>query len=301
MKNKLVAARAGLVLVLATACPAIATAAEGGNTQYGLGSSQFYSGAIPPFPGVYALSVTGYYFANQLNDGNGHKLPLDFSVKVSSQTVRLLGVTNTKFLGGTVWGQLVIPVVLNLDVDLGPLGDSRGGLSDIIVSGGLVWHDGPSTYIVGVDTALPTGSWHAGRLANPGLNHYSTQPTFGYGYVDHVNPTWEVAASLRYIVNFENPATNYTSGNELVLDYAAGYHFGPTRLGVVGYYLNQITDDKGRGVGSNGNRGRGFAIGPAVTYDFLPMTQLSVSYQKEVVAENRPKGGNIMMHLSFKF
>lgn len=301
MTFKLATACAGSLIAFATVIPSIASAAEGGNTQYGLGSSQFYSGGIPPVRGVYALSVTGYYSADQLNDGNGDRVPLDFSVSARTETLRLLGVTDQHLLGGRVWGQLVVPVVLGLDVDVGPMSDSRGGLADIIVSGGLAWYKGPHSFVLGVDTALPTGDWDRDRLANPGQNHASVQPTFGYGYLNRANPTWEFATSVRYIVNLENSDTDYTSGNELVVDYAVGYHFGPARVALVGYYLNQVTDDDGPGVGPDGNRGKGFAIGPAFSYDLSPGTQVSISYQKETMAENRAKGENIMLHVAARF
>ncbi|XQZ55033.1 hypothetical protein E2979_18130 [Paracoccus yeei] len=301
MNLKLATACAGPVLALAAAFPSITSAAEGGNTQYGLGSSQFYSGGIPPMRGLYGLSVTGYYSADRLNDGNGDRVPLDFSVRARTQTLRLLGVTDQHILGGRVWGQLVIPVVVGLDVDAGPMSDSRGGVGDIVVSGGLTYYKGSHSFVLGIDTALPTGDWDRNRLSNPGQNHVSIQPTFGYGYLNRADPKWEFAASVRYIVNLENSDTNYTSGNELVVDYAVGYHFGPVRAAIVGYYLNQLTDDDGPGVGPDGNRGKGFAIGPSLTYDLSPSTQLSISYQKETMAENKAKGDNIMLHLSAKF
>lgn len=290
---------ASFVLAALAAAPALA--GENGNIQYAPGSSGFYAGAIPPMPGLYALSQTSYTSSDRLNDGNGDKLPVNFDLDVKVETIRLLGVTDWQVGGGQYFWQLVMPMVLDLDVGVAGHDGSDSGLADITVSSGFAWHKGPHTYVVGLDVAAPSGSYDMTSPANAGVNHWSIQPTIGYHYIDFRQPDWEFGAIARYIRNFKNSDTNYTSGDEIVVDYAVGKYFGPVRAGVVGYFLQQVTDDKGAGVAADGNRARGIAIGPSLTYNFNPGTQLGISWQKDIVSENRSQGDTWQIAFSTKF
>lgn len=286
---------------LAIAVSPHAMATENGNSQYSPGSSGFFGGAIPSMPGVYALSQTSYSSSDRLNGSNGDKSPLDFGLDVKVETIRLLGVTNAEVRDGKFFWQLVLPIVLDLKTHVGSHGGSDSGLGDVTLSSGLAWHKGPNTYVVGLDVGTPTGSYDSSKIANTGVNHWSLQPTFGYHYLDFQNPTWEFSVQPRYIKNLKNSDTHYTSGDEIVIDFAAGRYFGPVRLGVVGYALQQVTDDSGTGAAADGNRSRGVALGPSITYTISPGTQLGLWWQKELASENRSQGDTWQLSFSTKF
>ncbi len=285
-------------LLLSIGLPAAVRAAENGNIQYSPGSSQFFAGATPPYPGLYLASHTSVYRADELTDGRGNKLPVDFKVKGLFETLRLVGVTDTKILGGTLWGQLVVPVALDLDTRVGGFSDSRRGAGDVVFGTALAWFRDRNTYIVGLDVGLPTGRYDATRLANPGNNYWSLQPVLGYHYLDPQG--WEFGTTFRYIFSTQNRDTDYTTGQQIVVDYAAGYHIGRSRIGAVGYVLKQTTDDKVAGSNNNGNRVQGVGIGPSYTFAFSPATQVSVAYMKEYKAENRSQGDSVWLHLTAK-
>lgn len=276
-------------------------AAENGNTQYGLGASQFYGGLMAPEPGLYGLSQTSYYFADRLNDKNGNRIPVDFDVKAAVETLRFLGVTDVDIAGGNLWFQGVLPYMVDLNASAGPFSDSRGGIADIVAATGLHWQAGPHSFLLGLDVAMPTGSYDAQRLSNPGLNHWSVQPAAGYHYLDFQNPTWELGLAARYIHNFENHDTNYTSGDEFNIDYAIGYNFGKLRVGMTGYFLKQLEDDKGPGVGSDGNRGQVFAMGPSINWKFTQFMEVNLAYQKEFFVRNRAAGNTIWLNATLPF
>lgn len=287
------AALTGFLALAAT--PAAAT--EGGVSQYQGGSSQFYGAGIPPFPGTYALSQANYYSANRSNDGNGNKLPIDFSLKTYSNTFRLLHVSDIKLAGADVWGQLVVPVVHG---DLSVMGrdDTQTSIADAIGTLGLAWHMDNHSLVFGLDVAAPTGRYKKENMLNIGTNHWSIQPVLGYKYFDPQG--LDVSFVPRLVFNTKNTATDYTSGDELYVEYAVGWNFGPAKVGVVGYAYRQLTDDKGRGVGSDGNRGKAFAIGPSLTYNFTPGLHVSGSWQRELVAEHRTQGDALWVNFGFK-
>lgn len=278
-------------------CPAMG--AENGNTQYGPGASQFFGGAFPPFPGLYILSQTNYFHADRLNDGNGDKLPFDFKVSTFVETVRLLYITPIELAGANVVTQLVIPVV-NVDVSVPGVSAETTGLADMVGTLGLAWHpDQNTTYSLGVDVSAPTGRYDRFDPASPGLNHWSFQPALGYHYSDPQG--LEIGTVARFIFNTKNTDTDYRTGTEFVFDYAVGWNIDKWRIGAVGYYLQQLTDDSGPTAPADGHRGKGFAIGPSLSYAFNPGLQLSASWQHDVVAENRAQGDTIWFNVAAKF
>lgn len=289
----------GLVAMLATTALCQAQAAENGNTQYSPGAAQFFAAGIPPYPGLYFLSQTNYFSADRTNDSNGNRVPVDFNVKAWAETMRFLYVSDIEIGGAQLWGQVVVPLVhLDLSVPFGK--DSAFGLADVTTTLGLAWHpDRYNSFVVGVDLAMPTGRYNPSDIANIGNNHWSVQPTVGYHYSDPQG--LELATTARLIFNTENHDTDYTNGTEFVLDYAVGWNLDKWRIGAVGYYLQQISDDRGPGVAADGHRGRGFALGPSLTYSFNPGLQVSASWQHDIVAENRPQGDSVWVNFATKF
>lgn len=276
-----------------------AQAAENGITQYSPGSAQFFAGGMPPFPGFYFVSQASYFSADRVNDSNGDRTPINIKVKALAETLRFLYISDIDVAGADVWAQLVVPVV-HLDMSLPFKHDKSTALADTTISGGLAWHpDRYNTFVAGMDIATPTGSYDVSKLANVGTNHWSFQPTLAYHYTDPEG--FEFGSTARLIINTENQDTDYTSGNELVIDYAVGWNFDKLRVGAVGYYLQQLTDDSGRTAPADGKRGKGFAIGPSLTYNFNPGMQLSASWQHDVVAENRLQGDTVWVNFATKF
>ncbi len=298
MKKTGIAGRSLFGMMMIALAVGEAGAAENGNTQYSPGSAQFFAAGIPPFPGLYFLSQTSYFHSDRLNNGSGDKIPIDFKVSAIAETMRFLYVSNLDIGGAKVWGQVVVPLV-NLDMTL-PIGnDTRFGLADVSGTLGLVWHKDKHSFVAGVDVAAPTGLYDSSKFANIGVNHWSVQPTLGYHYTDPQG--LEVASTLRFIFNTENNDTKYTSGNEMVIDYAVGWNFDKLKIGAVGYYLQQLTDDSGPAAAADGHRGKGFAIGPSVTYAFNPGLQFSGSWQHDVIAENRAQGDTFWFNFATKF
>ena len=83
-------------------------------------------------------------------------------------------------------------------------------------------------------------------LANTSLNHWAVMTRLAGTYF---NPKtgWEVTGAAIYSINWENPATDYETGNILNLEGALTKNFGPLGVGVVSYAMIQTTPDSGSG------------------------------------------------------
>ena len=69
-------------------------------------------------------------------------------------------------------------------------------------------------------------------------------------------------------------------------------------VGLAGYYLKQMTDDKLNGA-KNPTSGRGqvFAIGPSVKYSTKTGTTFMAQWQREMAVENRFQGDKLWLNV----
>ena len=93
-------------------------------------------------------------------------------------------------------------------------------------------------------------------------------------------------------------ANDIQAGSALHLNYAVSYQVKDgLRLGVAGYYLEQLTDDRIDGVSVSGSKERVFAIGPGLMYQNNGWAFTANSYM-ETAAKNRPEGYRVVIHLA---
>jgi hypothetical protein len=82
-------------------------------------------------------------------------------------------------------------------------------------------------------------------------------------------------------------------------EFAVGRHFGPFTIGIGGYGYANVTDDSGSA--TSPNKGRVFALGPAITYFQPGMPLIGFHAYKEFGARNRPEGYNVALRVGMTF
>jgi hypothetical protein len=277
-----------------------AGATESGGGAYPNGAEDFMSGALPP-PGTYLLYYLNYYTASSFKDKNGDDLIPDFKVNAVANVFRLVHVTKYQILGAS-WGvQALLPVV-HLDVKFPGASDDRWGNGDLIVDPFLLgWHSKNLHVTAGIDIYIPIGTYDQNRLANAGRNYWTFEPVIGATYLS--DNGLEVSGKFMYDFNTENNDTNYRSGQEFHFDYTLGYHMDKNlALGLGGYCYWQVSDDELNGVtvGPDGFKGRVYAVGPQVQYNYKNMS-LALKWQREFGAEYRPEGNNFWLKFMWAF
>lgn len=305
-----------LAVAAITSSAVTAKAAENGVINYPAGSPGIFLDAFPPLPGIFAVSQTNYTSSKGLYDGNGRKLPVNFSVASVSETARFLASWPTQFLGAHLYSQLVVPLV---HVESTNPGGSfvTNGFANITVSPLIMdWRLGQFQSVFGGLDIIPnTGTYSASRTLNVGTNYTSISPTFGYHYLDPNG--FEFAIGPRFLFNtgannasvnrnvFPFVGQSYRSGDAFVTDFHIGYNFGQWKVGAVGGYVNQYTDDKVNGVKAfnaagvqNGNRLKSFAAGPSLSYNLGPV-QINVNYQHTFAVANGTKGDSVWANVAF--
>ena len=261
-----------------------ALATEGGGNQYFNSASNIMAG-VGLGPGDYFMSYTGYYHSDRLNDADGNRRPIAFDVTTVSESLRYIHRTSIEVLGAQ-WGYYVVVPIAHVDARVGTLHQTKTGVGDVLlVPAVLAWHTPNLHWVAAVDFTVPTGSYSKNDIANTGRNVFGIMPNVGVTYLS--DSGFETSARIMYNFNTNNNATGYQSGQEFMVDYFIGGHFGNWVAGLAGYSYLQTTDDAQRGRTVANARGLAQALGPAVSYNFGSF-QLFGSYTHEVAAENRP-------------
>jgi hypothetical protein len=168
----------------------------------------------------------------------------------------------------------------------------------------LGWHAGNFYWAAGVLGVIPTGNYNIHDLANTSLNRWGVIPTFGITYFDP-KAQWQVSSAFAYAISFENPVTDYQTGNIFHNDSSITKNFGPLGVGAVGFAMIQTTPDSGSGAKLGANESRVYGAGPIVTLTLgnNPVTALTLvaKWYHEFDAENTLEGDVVVASASFKF
>ena len=177
----------------------------------------------------------------------------------------------------------------------GEISDALTGFGDLYPAASLKWNAGVNNYMVYLTGDIPVGAYNSTRLSNIGIGHGAIDGGVGYTYFD---PTkgheFSAVAGLTY--NLTNPSTNYQSGVDFHLDWAASQFLSKQFfVGAVGYLYNEIGCDSGSGDRVGCFQSRVVGIGPQVGFIF-PVGDmqgfLGVKGYWEFAAQNRPDGWN---------
>jgi len=155
----------------------------------------------------------------------------------------------------------------------------------------------------GFDVSLPTGRYSKDTLVTPGFNYTTVAPQFALTWLFTKELEFSLLSTLGF--NSKNGATQYESGDYFDVDYSMGYRPIPSipaiQISIVGYFFEQFTDDKLNGNRFlDGHRGRAFAIGPQVRYQFA-RGGITLKWQHESAVKNRPQGERFQLQFAVPF
>ncbi|MGD9501022.1 MAG: transporter [Methyloceanibacter sp.] len=318
-----VSALAGTAAILGLLAIGDAEAAEFGTGPWVKGYTDIFGGIVPPQPGFYFRTDAYHYNGDAgatIFDG---LVQLGVDQDYTATIAALTYVTPWKILGGT-YAVAVAPSVVAMNVDVGlslprltgPLGMQTVGpfafeIGDTNLDFGdtafaplvLGWNAGKFHWNVAVFGFAPTGDYSTRQLANTSLNHWAIMPRFAATYFDPATG-WQATGAVVYSFNFENPATDYESGDILNLEGAITKNFGPLGVGAVGYAMIQTTGDSGSGAKLGSFESRVYGAGPIVTYMLgdprNPLTFIAKYYQ-EFDAENTFEGRTFDVAVTARF
>ena len=291
-------------------CAGLVQAADIPLPPVNLGDTSFEDGIA--FPGWLVEETFGYYHAGQFNDHQGDKIPGSNKLTIMSATTHVAFLSRFRLLGGFYGAEVLLPLAdVDADTSFGPK-ERNQGAGDLIVSPVILqWTDQklfgmPFFQRVVLAATLPTGKYDRNRAVNIGNNMVSINPYYAFT----IMPTdkIELSARLHYLWNSENDepfagsgAGTTQPGQAFHANYAASYEVVKgLRIGVNGYVLQQLTEDKVDGQSQVNSKERVFGIGPGMKLSGNGVSLYLNSYF-ETGAENRPEGTKVIFRLSKVF
>lgn len=148
--------------------------------------------------------------------------------------------------------------------------DSTSGIGDLtIIPGMLAWKQGAWQLNALFPIYAPTGDYDVGRLANPGLNYWSFDPTVGFSFNSETTG-FNAALHVGVMFNTENRDTNYHTGDlfhaEASVQQLLPLGPGFASIGAEAFYLDQITGDRGSGARLGDFERRSWGVGPVLGF-----------------------------------
>jgi hypothetical protein len=278
----------GVVLALVASKPSLAD--ESGNTLYLPGSF----GSLAAVPGEPGWSGAWVYYHSTGAVGNA-----------SERSDLAYGALTYTFATPVLGGQLALSMVGAFGNIRGTIvdsvEDSRLGFNDLLPSASLRWNAGVHNYMVYALTEITVGTYDSVRLSNFGLGHGGFDGGAGYTYFDP-KTGYEFSAVAGLTYNLKNTHTDYQNGIDAHIDWGASkFLWKDLHVGLVGYYYQQLTADRGQPFFLGAFKTRVAAVGPQIGYLF-PVGQMqgyiNLKGYQEFASENRPSGWIAWLTLS---
>jgi len=311
-----------MFLLFISAGPVLAT--EDARGVYPNGAEDCYAGCLPP-PGTYFINYTTYQHFDSLRDNGGHKAvltedygsPVDQRVnlkaEVAATVFRFIKGTGCKILGADWYWHVLIPVkyvhvTTDLETPGGRFHGSKTGLGNLTFNPMILgWHFGDWHFAAGVDINTPAPGYDKEDFVNTGVGYWNVEPIFAFTYLNKTG--FEVGAKFMYDYNLPNWQTHYTTGQEFHVDFAIGQKYNNFKFALVGFYWQQLTKDeqtdegesfKGTDIVPWAGKGRVWALGPMVRYDYKNMFFL-LKWYHEFQAKNTVQGDGIWFKYFYAF
>jgi hypothetical protein len=260
------------MLVMALMLPSWrATGAEGASSLYLPGLVGDILMALPPEPG---LAVAGSAYVQTGSVGTAvlqGAVNLDLDLDIALGIVGATYSFETPWLGGIYTVGLAVPFgYADLEAEiLGPGGASRGAsadsfnIADIALTPiQLNWSSGNFSFRSAETIIAPTGAYDVDKVLNLGRNYWGWDTTAAFTYFNEDIGT-EVSIAPGILFNSRNDDTDYKTGTEFHLDFAANqFLFESFAIGVRGYFYQQLTGDSGSGAILGDFKGEAVGIGP---------------------------------------
>ena len=274
-----------------------------------LGFTSFMDGAPPAGPGAYFTQYVQAYKTRSFTDLPPFMAKPKLTALIS--LTQFVYQSETSVIGSGKLGLDIIVPAVKFDLShsgRGPgLGANSWGLGDVLVGPYIQWDpimgpNGPKLLQrVELQIVLPTGKFDKKQNLNPGSKVFSVNPYWSGTYFFQPN----VTGSLRfhYLWNSENSDTDHQPGQAVHANLALAYEAQPhkLRVGVVGYFLKQITDSKTNGNADSTEKEQVVAVGPGGVYHFSQNDHLFVSLYLETAAKSRPEGTRLNLRYVHHF
>lgn len=223
----------------------------------------------------------------------------------------------TLWLGGHPGWEVIVPV-LGMDLQLGDLPRrQRTRISNPSLALNLQWLDmrlfgGRFDSRLALGMSLPLGDYQADADLNLGTDYVSFTPYYAFTW--RGSEEWEISGRLMYLWNgrSHDPESRLAAAygaavNDVQVGQAGHFNLGASyalspqwRLGIAGYWFNQLDADRINGVAQPDSRERIAGIGPAVQWK-RRQHRLVGNLYVESMARNRSAGQQLVLRYLYVY
>lgn len=265
------------------------------------------------FPGWLVEEIPNYYHASQWKDAQGNEIPGANGLNSASALTHVAYIFNHRVLGGFYAVEALVSVAnVHPDTSFGPNFRTSGFGDLIFAPAGMQW---TSTKLAGApffqrvmfDFVVSTGKYSATRPVNIGSHVVSFNPYYAFTFV--ASNRLEISARLHYLWNSKNDApftgfrlASVQPGQALHQNFAVSCKVVKTvRVGMNGYALEQITDNKVNGISQPGSREGVLGLGPGMELHPAKSFWIYLNSYFESDVRNRSQGTLYVFRVSKTF
>lgn len=247
----------------------------------------FYDGARAP-EGLYLLTYTSFYTADDLTDSHGNTVKNDYGLSKAEELLRFCYYTPN----------LVLTALAPFDyLEIDSRHQKSSGLGDISVGAGYFLPIKSVDILPMLFIKLPTGKYDSTSAANVGTGQYDIKPTV---FLYKAFGDFSVDAAVKYFFRLENHDNHVSPGDELYLQCLFGYNV--TDRFKLGPSFNWMVsrDKKLNGVKVPNSARETFSAGADFYYRFSKFS-VTFTYLYDAYAENSTKGSFFQLKTVFRF
>ncbi|MCC8535425.1 transporter [Xanthomonas axonopodis pv. poinsettiicola] len=280
-----------------------------------LGGTSFMDGFGSLTPGWTVIAYPRYYNFNAIKDASGNDSPAfrDPKVDVSVLLTQLIYVTPYTWKSASLSFNAIVPLV-NYDTSFAAdspvrLSSNGFGMGDISFGPALqfppVMRNGRVFFFqrFAIDAFAPVGKFDRDIAINQSTGFWSVAPHWAFTVQPSDN--WEVSARLNYLYNFRTSRAggvppipgfrfrNGQAGDVLWLNFASSLKLNEQwRVGLNGYYLQQLKDNRTNDQRVPDSKRRQFYIGPGLSWRMDEKNLFNFNVYLPVDVENSVAGNN---------
>jgi len=306
MKSKIIKFSIKLVTAILIT-PSLITQATVSLPAVNLGDSNFQDAIAGP--GFLFQETLISYSSDKILDATGNELPGNRKVDNFVAQSHFAYFSQKKLFGGFIGAEALLPYVkVQLNSDFAPQA-STTDFGDLKISPLMLQFNDSKLFgmqfwqRLNFSFSIPTGNYATDKVPNIGNNFYTFNPH--YAFTVAVNKSLEVSGRIHYLYNGENDkpaqslqAKTVQAGQAMHMNFASSYAFNRNwRVGIAGYYLKQLSDDKIDSISIPNSKEELIGIGPGIKFSGKGQF-FYMNYFKEVHAENRAKGQKFSIRYS---
>jgi hypothetical protein len=254
-----------------------------------------------PESGLYATDRFTWYGANQLRDRNGRLLPTGVDIEAFANFFGVSASYELPRLSTFVSASFAVPVArATLRTDNPEATLDRAGLGDIYVQPlKLGWRLPHLDLVTGYAFYAPSRRFEPGSGSGVSRAQWSQEASLGGTLFFDRARTWQLSALASYEHNQRKIGVDITRGDSVQIQGGAGTKLWRVlRVGVTGYALWQVSDDRGAEVPPlvRGLRERAYGLGAEIDVTIPAVrTRLTVRYAHDLAVESRPQGQIVLV------